>query len=184
MSVRYNGVSGTPPLPPKNKKKANLVKSLARLHLRFAIVLSGHSRVVLAHTHPPLPPSKSINTKAAVVKSLTWEDAFAIFGHSDIERLRKHYDVGGGCSGSSSSSSPLRAQLSPESQKFWDGRVHKDFSFMYSGTSGTAAWVLVRVLLPLLGLGFIRRFVQAGVSKVIGCFNFLFTPECIVRPGI
>ncbi|CAN0245975.1 unnamed protein product, partial [Pylaiella littoralis] len=102
--------------------------------------------------------------KVAVVKSLTWEDAFAIFGRSDIEKLRKHYYLGGG-DGSSSSSSSLRAQLSPESRKFWDGRVHRDFSFMYSGTSGVAAWVLVRVLLPLLGLGFVRRFVRAGVSK-------------------
>lgn len=53
---------------------------------------------------------------------------------------------------------------------------------MYSGTSGVAAWVLVRVLLPLLGLGFVRRFVRAGVSKVTGCLKstcFLFAPKCV-----
>lgn len=70
--------------------------------------------------------------------------------------------------------SPLRAQLSPESRKFWDGRVGKDFSFMYSGTSGAVAWVLTRVVTPVLGLGFIRSSLQAGVSKVL-CVCLLFT---------
>ena len=91
-----------------------------------------------------------------MVKSLAWEDAFAILGRSDIARLRKHYYAG----------SPLREQLSPESQKFWDGRVDKDFNFMYSGTSGAVAWVVLRVVAPMLGLGFMRRFLHAGASKV------------------
>ncbi|CAN0560862.1 unnamed protein product, partial [Ectocarpus sp. 12 AP-2014] len=88
-------------------------------------------------------------------KCLTWEDAFAILGRSDIARLRKHYYAG----------SPLRDQLSPESQKFWDGRVGKDFNFMYSGTSGTVAWVVLRIVAPLLGMGFMRRYLRAGASK-------------------
>ncbi|CAM9581182.1 unnamed protein product [Ascophyllum nodosum] len=92
--------------------------------------------------------------KAAVVKNLTWEDTFAIFGRSDIARLRAHYHNSG-----------LRDELSEKSQKFWDKRLRKDFNFMYSGTSGLAAWGLVHLVLPVLGLGFIRRLVMKGVSK-------------------
>eukprot|EP00903_Cladosiphon_okamuranus_P005824 g5766.t1 len=93
--------------------------------------------------------------KVAIIKELAWEDAFAILARSDIALLRKYYYHG----------SPLREQLRPESQKFWDGRVDKDFNFMYSGTSGAVAWAVMRVLAPLLGLGFLRRFLHAGVSK-------------------
>lgn len=92
----------------------------------------------------------------AVIKTLAWEDAFAILGRSDIARLREYYYDG----------SPLREQLRPESQKFWDGRVGKDFNFMYSGTSGAVCWAVMRVVAPVLGLGFIRRFLHAGASKV------------------
>ena len=90
-----------------------------------------------------------------MVKNLTWEDTFAIFGRSDIARLRAHYHNSG-----------LRDELSEKSQKFWDKRLRKDFNFMYSGTSGLAAWGLVHLVLPVLGLGFIRRLVMKGVSKV------------------
>ncbi len=98
--------------------------------------------------------------KAAVIKSLAWKDAFAILGRSDMALLRKHY-YGSGGGGS------LREQLRPESRRFWDQRVGNDgFSFMYSGTSGMVAWVLVNLVLPSLGLGFIRRLLRAGASKV------------------
>lgn len=90
-----------------------------------------------------------------MVKTLEWEDAFAIFALSDIPRLRTHYK------------SLLRPHLSPPSQAFWDSRINETFNFMYSGTSGLAAWVLVYIILPVLGLGFIRRLVKAGVSKVM-----------------
>lgn len=102
-----------------------------------------------------------------MVKSLAWEDAFAILGRSDIARLRKHYYVG----------SPLREQLCPESQKFWDGRVDKDFNFMYSGTSGAVAWAVMRVVAPVLGLGFIRRSLHAGASKVLCDHVMVGCPE-------
>lgn len=88
------------------------------------------------------------------MKNLDWEDAFAIFAHSDIALLRLHYKT------------VLRKELSPTSQAFWDAHVNNNFNFMYSGTSGHAAWVLVFIVLPVLGLGFIRRLVKAGVSKV------------------
>jgi len=108
-----------------------------------------------------------------VVKSLAWEDAFAILGRSDIALLRKHYYEG----------SPLRGQLSPESQTFWDGRVGKDFNFMYSGTSGAVAWVVLRVAAPVLGLGFIRRFLLAGASKVLcGVFTLLIVRSKLYTP--
>lgn len=89
------------------------------------------------------------------MKNLTWEDTFAIFGRSDIARLRSHYYNG------------LRDELSERSQQFWDKRLRKDFNFMYSGTSGMAAWGLVHLVLPFLGLGFIRRLVKQGASKVV-----------------
>jgi len=73
--------------------------------------------------------------------------------------FRKNYYGGGDGS--------LREQLGPESRRFWDRRIGRDgFSFMYSGTSGTVAWVLVHFVVPLLGLGFIRGLLQAGASKV------------------
>lgn len=96
--------------------------------------------------------------QAAVVKTLEWKDAFAIFAQSDIPLLRSHYK------------NTLRPQLSASSQCFWDTRVNENFNFMYSGTSGLAAWVLVHVILPVLGLGFIRSLVKAGVTKVVTHF--------------
>ncbi|CAN0033728.1 unnamed protein product [Ectocarpus fasciculatus] len=36
---------------------------------------------------------------------------------------------------------------------------------MYSGTSGTVAWVVLRIVAPLLGMGFMRRYLRAGASK-------------------
>lgn len=96
-----------------------------------------------------------LTKKAEVIKNLEWGDAFDIFGRSNIPLLRTHYR------------STLRRKLSPASQTFWDARLARDFSFMYSGTSGLAAWFLVYVMAPLLGLGFIRRLVKKGVSKVL-----------------
>jgi hypothetical protein len=91
--------------------------------------------------------------KAIAVQELEFEQFFAIFACSNMQLLRQVYQ------------DKLRPHLSPQSAEFWDTGVYTIKSFMYSGTSGNMAWLLFRVLFPLLGLGFLRRCILRNASK-------------------
>ena len=81
------------------------------------------------------------------------QEFFAIFGTSDMALLRKVYH------------SRLRPHLSELSATFWDKGIYVVQSFMYSGTAGVMSWVVVRIILPLFGLGFIRRELLKGTNN-------------------
>ena len=91
--------------------------------------------------------------KKVAILQLNYEQFFAIFSNSNMTLLREVYH------------SKLRAHLSKPSADFWDEGIYKINSFMYSGTSGSMSWVLFRVILPLFGLGFIRRDLIAGITQ-------------------
>lgn len=82
--------------------------------------------------------------KMVAILHLEYEEFFDIFSNSNMVLLKSVYH------------SKLRSHLSPPSAEFWDNGVNTIQSFMYSGTSGSMAYFLCRVLFPLLGLGFIR----------------------------
>mmetsp|Transcript_18557 Transcript_18557/g.19323 ORF Transcript_18557/g.19323 Transcript_18557/m.19323 type:complete len:692 (+) Transcript_18557:138-2213(+) len=90
--------------------------------------------------------------KKVAIINLEFEQFFEIFSKSNMELLREVY------------ASKLRPSLSPPSAEFWDDGIHSIKSFMYSGTSGNMSWFLFRFLLPIFGLGFIRRDLVTGIS--------------------
>jgi S-adenosylmethionine-diacylglycerol 3-amino-3-carboxypropyl transferase len=90
--------------------------------------------------------------KRAAIKELDFETFFAIFAEQNIERLRQNYGR-------------LRPQLSTHASIFWDSKLPKMTTIMYSGSSGWLAYLLFRVILPICGFGWIRQALLEGVSK-------------------
>jgi betaine lipid synthase len=90
--------------------------------------------------------------KKVAIIHLEFEQFFEIFSKSNMELLREVYGT------------KLRPSLSAPSAEFWDDGIHSIKSFMYSGTSGNMSWVLFQFLLPIFGLGFIRRDLVTGIS--------------------
>jgi S-adenosylmethionine:diacylglycerol 3-amino-3-carboxypropyl transferase/ubiquinone/menaquinone biosynthesis C-methylase UbiE len=88
--------------------------------------------------------------KKAAILSISYEDFFDIFGSSNIDKLKELYPT------------TIRPLLNSKSAIFWDSYINSIQSFMYSGTSGTLAYVLFRILFPLMGLGFIRKDLISG----------------------
>jgi betaine lipid synthase len=91
--------------------------------------------------------------KKVAIITLDYDQFFDIFSNSNMELLRKVYP------------GQLRPLLSKASAEFWDDGIYTIKSFMYSGTSGSAAYIGCRVLAPLFGLGFIRRELIKGTTK-------------------
>jgi len=91
--------------------------------------------------------------KKVAILHIEFEEFFDIFSNSNMELLKQLYP------------NKLRPHLSAPSAEFWDEGVHTIKSFMYSGTSGSAAYIACRILLPLFGLGFIRRELVKGTTK-------------------
>jgi S-adenosylmethionine:diacylglycerol 3-amino-3-carboxypropyl transferase len=91
--------------------------------------------------------------KKVSILHLTFDQFFEIFSKSNMELLKLVY------------AEKLRPHLSVASAEFWDDGVLTIKSFMYSGTSGSAAYMGVRILAPLFGLGFIRRELVKGTTK-------------------
>ena len=91
--------------------------------------------------------------KKVAIINLEFDQFFDIFSNSNMALLKEVYP------------SKLRPHLSPPSVEFWDDGVNTIKSFMYSGTSGSAAYIGVRILAPLFGLGFIRRELLRGTTK-------------------
>jgi betaine lipid synthase len=83
--------------------------------------------------------------KSIACQNLEWDHFFRIFAKNDMELLRNKYW------------SSFRGQLTEPSRRFWDKQIKTIKSFMYSGTSGTLAYFVCRILFRVLGLGFIRR---------------------------
>mmetsp|Transcript_13136 Transcript_13136/g.19788 ORF Transcript_13136/g.19788 Transcript_13136/m.19788 type:complete len:692 (-) Transcript_13136:228-2303(-) len=90
--------------------------------------------------------------KKVAIMNIDFEQFFEIFSKSNMELLRELYP------------SKIRPHLSAASQEFWDDGVHRIKSFMYSGTSGNMSYVLFRWILPIFGLGFIRRDLVTGTT--------------------
>lgn len=90
--------------------------------------------------------------KVAIIE-LEFDAFFEIFSNSNMAILQEVYH------------SKLRAGLSKPSQDFWDNGIYSIKSFMYSGTSGSMAYVACRILFPLFGLGFIRRELIKGTDS-------------------
>ena len=91
--------------------------------------------------------------KKVAILNIEYEQFFEIFSNSNMELLRELYPT------------KLRPHLSAPSQEFWDDGVNRIKSFMYSGTSGNMSYILFRWLFPILGLGFLRKDIEAGVSS-------------------
>lgn len=91
--------------------------------------------------------------KKVAILHIEFEEFFDIFSNSNMELLKQIYP------------SKLRPHLSAPSAEFWDEGVNTIKSFMYSGTSGSAAYIAFRILLPIFGLGFIRRELVKGTTK-------------------
>lgn len=83
--------------------------------------------------------------KKVAILNLEFEQFFDIFSNSNMALLKQVY------------ASKLRPHLSAPSAEFWDTGVDTIKSFMYSGTSGSMAYFLIRIVFPLFGLGFIRE---------------------------
>jgi len=93
--------------------------------------------------------------KKVAILNLEFEQFFEIFSKSNMKLLQEVYQ------------SSLRPHLSQPSAEFWDQGIYTIKSFMYSGTSGNAAWFLFRVLFPLFGLSFIRRELIKGFLFIL-----------------
>jgi S-adenosylmethionine:diacylglycerol 3-amino-3-carboxypropyl transferase len=91
--------------------------------------------------------------KKVAILNLDYDSFFEIFSKSNMKLLREVYN------------SKLRPSLSPPSAEYWDTAVHTTKSFMYSGTSGKMAYILMRYMMPLFGLGFIRRELEKGTTS-------------------
>ena len=99
--------------------------------------------------------------KAAACRLLTFEDFFQIFAKNDMALFRRHYYQ------------TLRQELTRPSAAFWDSKINKIKTIMYSGTSGVLAWFVCRGLFSALGLGFIRKtLVEQGSNEK-------FVQECM-----
>ena len=83
--------------------------------------------------------------KVAACRTLPYDEFWKIFAENDIELLKARYPA------------LLRPLMRNTSTTFWDSYVNKIKSFQYSGTSGWAAYYLFRWILPLCGLGFLRK---------------------------
>jgi len=90
--------------------------------------------------------------KVVAIIHLTFEQFFEIFSKSNMKVLQAVYPK-------------LKPHLTKPSADYWDTNIFSTKSFMYSGTSGSCAYFLFRVLFPLFGLGFIRRALIDGVSR-------------------
>ena len=90
--------------------------------------------------------------KKVAILHIDFEQFFEIFSKSNMALLKQVYPT-------------LRPFLSAPSADFWDDGVNTVKSFMYSGTSGSAAYIGCRILAPLFGLGFIRRELVKGTTK-------------------
>ena len=91
--------------------------------------------------------------KKVAILTLEYEEFFEIFSKSNMPLLQQVYP------------DKLRPLLSAPSAEFWDEGVNTITSFMYSGTSGNAAYIACRILAPFFGLGFIRRELVKGTTK-------------------
>jgi betaine lipid synthase len=86
--------------------------------------------------------------KVAACLELDFEQFFDIFSNSNMQLLKSVYH------------SKLRKHLCATSAAFWDEGVDTIKSFMYSGTSGSMAYLALRVIFPMFGLGFIREEIE------------------------
>jgi S-adenosylmethionine-diacylgycerolhomoserine-N-methlytransferase len=78
--------------------------------------------------------------KRAGIMALSYNSFYEIFGNCNGAVFREVY------------ATKLRPYLSDNAAQFWDQRQYYIDNFYYRGGSGIAAWVLVKILLPLLGL--------------------------------
>lgn len=83
--------------------------------------------------------------KKVAILTLEYEQFWQIFGQNNSAVFRDLYLT------------KLRSKLTTPSKEFWDSKIDNFKSFMYSGTSGKMAYLLFRVIMPLFGLGFVRR---------------------------
>eukprot|EP00054_Salpingoeca_dolichothecata_P008231 m.46999 g.46999 ORF g.46999 m.46999 type:complete len:716 (-) comp17586_c0_seq2:67-2214(-) len=90
--------------------------------------------------------------KAVACRHMEYEDFFRVFAQNDIPLLRRVYH------------SQLRPQMNMLSRNFWDKQLRKTTNFMFSGSSGAAAYFIFHVVFPLCGLGFLREAVIRGDS--------------------
>lgn len=90
--------------------------------------------------------------KIACIQKLTYDEFYAIFAKNDCDLLRSKYDI-------------IRPCLRPEVQAMWDNQLPYLKTFMYSGSSGFLAWILVQIVLPLCGLAFIKDAVKRRMPK-------------------
>lgn len=91
--------------------------------------------------------------KIACIEHLPFEEFFRIFAQNDIDLLRERYHT------------VVRASLRKEVQKMWDDQLPYLKSFMYSGSSGFLAKLLVKVIIPLCGLNFIEDAIRRRMPK-------------------
>eukprot|EP00730_Choanoeca_flexa_P014351 TRINITY_DN6247_c0_g1_i1.p1 TRINITY_DN6247_c0_g1~~TRINITY_DN6247_c0_g1_i1.p1 ORF type:complete len:797 (+),score=240.53 TRINITY_DN6247_c0_g1_i1:45-2435(+) len=90
--------------------------------------------------------------KRAAILELSHEEFFAIFAKQDIALLRQRMHL-------------LRKHMDASALEFWDRKLPSFGGFMYSGSSGWLAYFLFRVVFPVLGFGWIRRDLEAGISQ-------------------
>eukprot|EP00045_Choanoeca_perplexa_P010355 m.104489 g.104489 ORF g.104489 m.104489 type:complete len:796 (+) comp15248_c1_seq1:83-2470(+) len=90
--------------------------------------------------------------KRAAILELSHEEFFAIFAKQNIDLLRQRMHL-------------LRKHMDAPALEFWDKKLPSFCGFMYSGSSGWLAYILFRVLFPVLGFGWIRRDLEAGISQ-------------------
>jgi hypothetical protein len=90
--------------------------------------------------------------KKVAILNLDYDSFFEIFSKSNMKLLREVYNT------------KLRPSLTAESAEYWDSAIYTTKSFMYSGTSGQMAYILMRYIFPLFGLGFIRRELEKGTT--------------------
>jgi hypothetical protein len=88
--------------------------------------------------------------KKVAILNLDYDSFWEIFSKSNMKLLQEVYKT------------KLRPQLSKPSAEYWDDAIYTTKSFMYSGTSGKMAYIFARWVLPLFGLGFIRRELEKG----------------------
>lgn len=82
--------------------------------------------------------------KVAGAIALTYDEFYAVFGECDDAKLRELYPR-------------MRAHLTSPSRTYWDKNYASVKNIMYSGSSGVLAFVVFRVVLPLIGLGWLRQ---------------------------
>ncbi|EGD83081.1 hypothetical protein PTSG_03719 [Salpingoeca rosetta] len=91
--------------------------------------------------------------KKAAILELGFEDFFAIFAEQDIKLLKAKF-------------AHLKRHLGPHSLRFWERTLRRGFGgFMYSGSSGWLAFMLFRVLFPVIGMGWVRKALLDGVDQ-------------------